>query len=63
MPGNNDKDALSSWIDDNISADFLDLNPKSSEEEKLYSEMVEKYMIHKCSSGTPNSCLNSDGIF
>jgi len=62
MPDYNDKDALSCWIDENISAELPDLNSLSTEEEKHYYDLVKKYMIHKCSSGTPNSCLNADGI-
>ena len=61
MPEYNDKDALSTWIDKNISADYPDVNEASTEEDIKYSEMVESYMIHRCSSGTVNSCLDSNG--
>lgn len=37
------------------------LSPDSSNDDKLYCHLVEKYMIHTCSSGTPNSCLDEKG--
>jgi len=58
MPNFEDKDALSAWIDLNISAEFPTISMESSEEDICYCKLVEKYMIHTCSSGTPNSCLN-----
>lgn len=61
MPDYDDKDSLSKWIDDNISAEYPEINNSSSEEDIKYSEMVQSYMIHKCSSGEVNSCLDSDG--
>jgi len=62
MPDYNDKNGLSDWIDNNISAEFPIVDSSSSEEDIQYAEMVEKFMIHKCTSGTPNSCLDSEGI-
>jgi len=61
MPEYNDKDGLSTWIDENISAEYPDINDSSNEKDIKYCEMVESYMIHRCSSGTVNSCLDSDG--
>ena len=61
MPDFDDKEALSSWIDQNICAEYPQLFIDSSEEDRLYYELVEKYMIHTCTSGTPNSCLNEKG--
>jgi len=61
MPDFDDKDGLASWIDSNISADFPILLALSTDEDILYNKLVEKYMIHTCSSGTPNSCLNDQG--
>ena len=62
MPDFDDKDALSSWIDLNICAEFPELSSNSSDEDILYYKLVEKFMIHTCSSGTPNSCLDDNGI-
>ena len=62
MPNFEDKDSLAAWIDSNISAEFHTLTLNSTDEDKLYCGLVEKYMIHTCSSGTPNSCLDSDGV-
>jgi len=61
MPDYNDKKGLSEWIDANISAEYPEINEGSTEESIKYSEMVQSYMIHKCSSGTVNSCLDSNG--
>ena len=61
MPDFEDKDALALWIDLNICAEFPNISSHSSEEDTLYYNLVNKYMIHKCSSGTPNSCLNDKG--
>jgi len=61
MPDFDDKDALASWIDLNICADFPFLSSDPCDDDILYSKLVEKYMIHTCSSGTPNSCLNDKG--
>ena len=61
MPDYDDKDGLSQWIDNHISAELPVVNILSTAEDKKYLEMVESFMIHKCSSGTPNSCLDSDG--
>ena len=61
MPEYSQKDKLSTWIDENISAEFLDIDGTSSTEDIQYNKMIESYMIHKCSSGTVNSCLDSDG--
>lgn len=63
MPEFDDKSNLSKWIDENISAEFPTMTENFiSEEDQKYYEMVETYMIHKCSSGTVNSCLDSDGV-
>jgi len=61
MPDFDDKEALALWIDSNICADFPILSHDSSNDDKLYCHLVEKYMIHTCSSGTPNSCLDEKG--
>jgi len=61
MPEYQEKDALASWIDENISAEFPDIDETSTEADINYSNMIESYMIHKCSSGTVNSCLDSNG--
>jgi hypothetical protein len=61
MPDFDDKDALASWIDLNICAEFPIISSDSTDDDILYSKLVEKYMIHTCSSGTPNSCLNDKG--
>ena len=62
MPNYEDKEDLSDWIDNNLSAEYPTIDSSSSEEDRQYYEMIQKYMIHKCSSGTPNSCLDSDGV-
>ena len=63
MPDYDNKEDLSTWIDENISAEFPALqSSSSSNEDKKYYRLVKKYMIHKCSSGTPNSCLDSEGV-
>ena len=61
MPDYNNKIGLSEWIDTNISAEFPVVNDTLTEEDKLYAKKVESYMIHKCSSGSENSCLDEDG--
>jgi len=61
MPDFDDKDALSSWIDLNICAEFPIITSDASDEDIIYHQLVKKYMIHTCSSGTPNSCLNEKG--
>lgn len=61
MPDFENKDALAAWIDENISAEFPTLSSSSSKEEELYYNLVESYMIHMCTSGTPNSCLDDKG--
>jgi hypothetical protein len=61
MPSFEDKNALAAWIDLNISAEFPQISADSTDDEKLYCKLVEKYMLHTCSSGTPNSCLNENG--
>jgi len=61
MPNYNDKEGTSQWIDNNITAEFPTLNNTSSEDDQLYAKKVESYMIHKCSSGSVNSCLNAEG--
>jgi len=61
MPHFEDKDSLSAWIDLIITAEFPILSLNSHDDDKLYFKLVEKYMIHTCSSGTPNSCLNEKG--
>jgi len=61
MPDFEDKDALASWIDLNICAEFPTLSSDSSDSDILYAKLVEKYMLHTCTSGTPNSCLNDEG--
>jgi len=50
MPDFDDKEALALWIDSNICANFPILSPDLSNEDKLYCNLVEKYMIHTCSS-------------
>lgn len=62
MPDYNDKEGLSTWIDENISAELPTLNELSTEEDKKYCELVHSYMIHKCSYGTVNSCLDDNGV-
>jgi hypothetical protein len=61
MPDFENKECLSLWIDSNICAEFPSSSSDSSANDILYSKLVEKYMIHTCSSGTPNSCLNEKG--
>lgn len=61
MPEYNDKQKLSEWIDENISAEYPQIDNLSNVEDIKYCEMVQSFMIHKCSSGTVNCCLNSDG--
>ena len=63
MPDFDDNYALSSWIEINICAEFPTLLSTSSNEDILYHDLVEKYMIHTCSSGTPNSCLNDESEY
>jgi len=61
MPDYNNKQGLSEWIDNNITAEFPIIDDMSSEEDKIYAKKVQSYMIHKCSSGSVNSCLDSNG--
>jgi len=61
MPDYKDKIGLSEWIDSNITAEFPLISETMTEEDKAYAKKVESYMIHKCSSGSVNSCLDSDG--
>lgn len=61
MPDYEDKDELSNWIDNNISAELPLIDEFQSEEDIQYHDLVQKYMIHKCSSAEPNGCLDEEG--
>ena len=61
MPEYNNKEGLSEWVDTHITAEFPAINELSIVEHREYAKKVESYMIHKCSSGSVNSCLDEEG--
>ena len=62
MPNFDNKTEMAIWIDNNISAMLPNINEFSTEEEIRYYNLVDKFMTHTCSTGTVNSCLDSNGF-
>jgi len=60
MPDFDDRNSISKWIDEHISAELPTTNINSTEEDIKYEEMVKKFMIHTCSSAV-NGCLDEYG--
>ena len=60
MPGKEDLEACSRWIDEHLSARLPVLDANSTDEDRRYFALVLAHMMHACSDGV-NGCRDGSG--